>query len=243
MEVDHAKVLDEVRADGDRVNIDSLKRMKGNFVVQFNELDERKEFYKGVAIAGKQLFLDSDVEDEAPEVPEAHVVTIPEGILPEAHRARWSQTPQYHVARMLKVAPAVIDILSVASPYSLELLNPMIIAVKVLNESLRPRTSIALLNKASATLLVSTKSMCRMIPHMTKRKAEALKVCHLAKQAFDEAILKLDSLSEESYKDSTLIRQLQRDNLTLWTSDIPDDGEDARKMETSVKAGEGDNVE
>jgi 14-3-3 protein epsilon len=26
-------------------------------------------------------------------------------------------------------------------------------------------------------------------------------------------------LSEESYKDSTLIMQLLRDNLTLWTSD------------------------
>ncbi|KAL2479640.1 SWIM-type domain-containing protein [Abeliophyllum distichum] len=47
--------------------------------------------------------------------------------------------------------------------------------------------------------------------------------CHLAKQAFDEAILELDTLSEESYKDSTLIMQLLRDNLTLWTTDIPED--------------------
>ena len=39
-------------------------------------------------------------------------------------------------------------------------------------------------------------------------------------QAFDEAISELDTLSEESYKDSTLIMQLLRDNLTLWTSDI-----------------------
>ncbi|KAF5728723.1 14-3-3f protein [Tripterygium wilfordii] len=50
------------------------------------------------------------------------------------------------------------------------------------------------------------------------------RACHLAKQAFDEAISELDSLSEESYKDSTLIMQLLRDNLTLWTSDIPEDG-------------------
>ncbi|KAJ6894195.1 hypothetical protein NC652_028079 [Populus alba x Populus x berolinensis] len=50
------------------------------------------------------------------------------------------------------------------------------------------------------------------------------RACHLAKQSFDEAISELDTLSEESYKDSTLIMQLLRDNLTLWTSDIPEDG-------------------
>nr|BDS00576.1 14-3-3 protein [Diaphus watasei] len=43
--------------------------------------------------------------------------------------------------------------------------------------------------------------------------------CSLAKKAFDEAIAELDTLSEDSYKDSTLIMQLLRDNLTLWTSD------------------------
>ncbi|KAF6174435.1 hypothetical protein GIB67_024457 [Kingdonia uniflora] len=69
------------------------------------------------------------------------------------------------------------------------------------------------------------------------------RACHLAKQAFDEAISELDSLSKESYKDNTLIMQHLRDNLTLWTSDILDDGEDAQKMETSAKAGSGDNVE
>ncbi|KAF9541263.1 14-3-3 protein [Mortierella hygrophila] len=46
------------------------------------------------------------------------------------------------------------------------------------------------------------------------------RACHLAKQAFDDAIAELDTLSEESYKDSTLIMQLLRDNLTLWTSDM-----------------------
>lgn len=35
-------------------------------------------------------------------------------------------------------------------------------------------------------------------------------------------ILELDTLSEESYKDSTLIMQLLRDNLTLWTSSETD---------------------
>lgn len=55
--------------------------------------------------------------------------------------------------------------------------------------------------------------------------------CHLAKQAFDDAIagrscencvsnhayhfIELDTLSEESYKDSTLIMQLLRDNLVF----------------------------
>ncbi|XP_028553930.1 14-3-3-like protein GF14 omega [Dendrobium catenatum] len=46
------------------------------------------------------------------------------------------------------------------------------------------------------------------------------RACTLAKQAFDEAIAELDTLGEESYKDSTLIMQLLRDNLTLWTSDM-----------------------
>eukprot|EP00271_Cylindrocystis_brebissonii_P006066 TRINITY_DN1861_c0_g1_i1.p1 TRINITY_DN1861_c0_g1~~TRINITY_DN1861_c0_g1_i1.p1 ORF type:complete len:252 (-),score=61.57 TRINITY_DN1861_c0_g1_i1:1261-2016(-) len=52
--------------------------------------------------------------------------------------------------------------------------------------------------------------------------------CHLAKQAFDDAIAELDTLSEESYKDSTLIMQLLRDNLTLWTSDLNEDDDDVK---------------
>jgi len=50
------------------------------------------------------------------------------------------------------------------------------------------------------------------------------RACQLAKSAFDEAIAELDSLSEESYRDSTLIMQLLRDNLTLWTTDMQTDG-------------------
>jgi len=53
------------------------------------------------------------------------------------------------------------------------------------------------------------------------------RACHIAKQAFDDAIAELDTLSEESYKDSTLIMQLLRDNLTLWTSDTADGGVEA----------------
>ena len=43
--------------------------------------------------------------------------------------------------------------------------------------------------------------------------------CRLAKQAFDDAIAELDTLSEESYRDSTIIMQLLRDNLNLWQSE------------------------
>jgi len=45
------------------------------------------------------------------------------------------------------------------------------------------------------------------------------KACDLAKNAFDLAIQKLDSLSDSTYKDSTLIMQLLRDNLTIWSSE------------------------
>jgi 14-3-3 protein epsilon len=50
-------------------------------------------------------------------------------------------------------------------------------------------------------------------------QSKSQEACDLAKQAFDDAIAELDTLDEESYKDSTLIMQLLRDNLTLWTSD------------------------
>ena len=59
------------------------------------------------------------------------------------------------------------------------------------------------------------------------------RACHLAKQAFDDAIAELDSLSEESYRDSTLIMQLLRDNLTLWTSSDGGDAEAAPSGEAA----------
>merc|ERR1712115_700137 len=43
--------------------------------------------------------------------------------------------------------------------------------------------------------------------------------CKMARPAFEDAIAELDNVTEESFKDSTLIMQLLRDNLTLWTSD------------------------
>eukprot|EP00008_Paramoeba_atlantica_P010073 CAMPEP_0201483702 /NCGR_PEP_ID=MMETSP0151_2-20130828/7899_1 /ASSEMBLY_ACC=CAM_ASM_000257 /TAXON_ID=200890 /ORGANISM="Paramoeba atlantica, Strain 621/1 / CCAP 1560/9" /LENGTH=253 /DNA_ID=CAMNT_0047866979 /DNA_START=148 /DNA_END=909 /DNA_ORIENTATION=- len=48
------------------------------------------------------------------------------------------------------------------------------------------------------------------------------KAIKLAKQAFEDAIAQIDTLDEDEYKDSTLIMQLLRDNLTLWTSELQD---------------------
>lgn len=50
------------------------------------------------------------------------------------------------------------------------------------------------------------------------------KACNLAKESFDMAVAELDNLDQDSYKDSTLIMQLLRDNLTLWMSE--QDGEE-----------------
>jgi len=51
---------------------------------------------------------------------------------------------------------------------------------------------------------------------ISKEKNKAVTV---AKAAFDNALKKLDELDDNDYKNSTLIMQLLRDNLTLWTSE------------------------
>merc|ERR1711978_268374 len=43
--------------------------------------------------------------------------------------------------------------------------------------------------------------------------------CKMARAAFEDSIAELDNVAEDSYKDSTLIMQLLRDNLTLWTAE------------------------
>ena len=42
---------------------------------------------------------------------------------------------------------------------------------------------------------------------------------NLARQAYDEAVPELESLTEEDYRESSLIVQLLRDNLNLWSED------------------------
>merc|ERR1712046_356404 len=49
--------------------------------------------------------------------------------------------------------------------------------------------------------------------------------CKMARTAFEDAIAELDNVAEDSYKDSTLIMQLLRDNLTLWTSGDQEEGQ------------------
>lgn len=66
------------------------------------------------------------------------------------------------------------------------------------------------------------------------------RACHLAKQAFDDAIAELDSLSEESYRDSTLIMQLLRDNLTFWQNDLEHLQQDSSAGQDSAAAAEGE---
>ncbi|CAM6005200.1 unnamed protein product [Sphagnum balticum] len=49
----------------------------------------------------------------------------------------------------------------------------------------------------------------------------------------------LDTLGEESYKDSTLIMQLLRDNLTLWRSDMQEEvGEEHKEGAQAEDVGE-----
>jgi len=61
------------------------------------------------------------------------------------------------------------------------------------------------------------------------------RACLLAKAAFDDAISVMDNLDEDQYKDSATIMQLLRDNLTLWTSDMQEEGGAAENDGTAVE--------
>jgi len=50
------------------------------------------------------------------------------------------------------------------------------------------------------------------------------RACHLAMQAFDDAIAQPNSLSEENCKVSPLIVQLLRDNVAIWKLDVQGSG-------------------
>ncbi|XP_026666268.2 14-3-3-like protein GF14 kappa isoform X1 [Phoenix dactylifera] len=51
--------------------------------------------------------------------------------------------------------------------------------------------------------------------------------CRMAKQAFEGAFADLDNLGEDFYRDATLIMRLLRDNLTLWTSEVQEQTDEA----------------
>ncbi|CAM0873960.1 unnamed protein product [Alopecurus aequalis] len=46
------------------------------------------------------------------------------------------------------------------------------------------------------------------------------RACQVAKQAFDEAASEINSAGVDGYNDSTLMMQLLKDNLALWTSEL-----------------------
>lgn len=77
--------------------------------------------------------------------------------------------------------------------------------------------------KASASLEPTSPIRLGLALNFSVCKYEILgaqdEACKMAKEAFDQAISNLDNLNEDDYKDSTLIMQLLRDNLSLWSSE------------------------
>merc|ERR1712065_120384 len=96
-------------------------------------------------------------------------------------------------------------------------------------------------NKICAKGLVLNYTVC--IYEILK---QPVKACELAKKAFDEVLEELDSMEDEDYKDSTLIMQLLRDNITIWTSDAEATGVDLgteEKKEDTEEKGQKDEKE
>jgi len=52
---------------------------------------------------------------------------------------------------------------------------------------------------------------------------EPKKACELAKNVFDSAINEIDDVDETQYKDSAMILQLLRDNITLWNTQLEEE--------------------
>lgn len=64
--------------------------------------------------------------------------------------------------------------------------------------------------------------------------------CLLARTAFEDAMSELDNVTEDKYKDATLIMQLLRDNLTLWADDTGAIEPEGEEVSTEAKPQEGD---
>ena len=47
------------------------------------------------------------------------------------------------------------------------------------------------------------------------------KALSMTREAFDVAIADLDNLDDDYFRESTLLMQLLRDNIQLWTSELP----------------------
>ncbi len=59
---------------------------------------------------------------------------------------------------------------------------------------------------------------------------EPTKACEMAKKSFNDAINEMEEPDQdENYKDSTLILQLLKDNISLWTQEMPDDTGDGQE--------------
>lgn len=76
-----------------------------------------------------------------------------------------------------------------------------------------PTKACSLAKQVHHLSFLKKKSFMLMFPH--QQRFELFTVFPFYLQAFDDAIAELDSLNEDSYKDSTLIMQLLRDNLTV----------------------------
>eukprot|EP01063_Lacrimia_lanifica_P006830 TRINITY_DN142_c0_g1_i3.p2 TRINITY_DN142_c0_g1~~TRINITY_DN142_c0_g1_i3.p2 ORF type:complete len:253 (+),score=141.83 TRINITY_DN142_c0_g1_i3:57-815(+) len=86
----------------------------------------------------------------------------------------------------------------------------------------------AALNTAKESLPVANPTRLGLVLNLSVFYYEILRKTdegiELAKANFDEAVSELDKLQEAEYKEATLIMQLIRDNLTLWSEDDQRDG-------------------
>merc|ERR1712107_923090 len=84
-----------------------------------------------------------------------------------------------------------------------------------------------LLSVAYKNVVGARRSSWRVISSIEQKTEGSEKKQQLAKEYREKVEKELrDICNEDSYKDSTLIMQLLRDNLTLWTSDTAGEGEE-----------------